>query len=164
MKSFSDIKKQVLSKKTLLSVMKFTGVVFGFLTTIALISRPYLNEFVDSKIAEHDKKVAEEQAKKVPLRNLLGDAMHVHKDMVPFHIAKKFAELDSLISDINKFSDELLPHLEKEVNWIYPRLMINPDTGEQWWWHKDGKAPYRVVYRKGRGYIWYHGDWVAIFT
>jgi len=161
--SATSFRERYLTKEAFKEYGKLLGWFLTFCGTLWIVAQMYLSGYVDEKIEEYDKQKQEEKASRKPLREILGDAMHIPSDIVPYYMAGKFAKLDSLTDDIDTFSEELLPHLEKEVNWITPRLMINPETKDHWWLHTDGEE-YRVNYsHDGYGFIYVDTAWIPIY-
>jgi len=144
----------------------FWGHVIRFFSTIGVAlgivwgyAEVYLDNKIDNRIELYEK---EEEERNKPFREILAEQMDIPIQMVPYEIVWKLEKLDSLLVDVDEFSETILPHIEKEMKCIRPRLEIDPETGEEWWYGKDGRK-YQVIYNDNTGKIWYHGQWIEIW-
>lgn len=142
----------------LLKQLKVFGVTVGLaLSTVWGASLLYLEDYVEGKIQEHQQKIEEEERKSKPFREILGEALHVPSEVVPYHIAEKMIQFDSLISDVNEFEDEYLPILKAQQTQIWLIRYIELETGEERVWMPDGRN-YPVHYdQSGQDWVLYHG-------
>ena len=150
----TQLKERFWSKAALFGYIKFAMQLVAGFSALWFIGRPALDEYVEGKINEVNDKPG--------FRDILGEEMGLPSDVVPYEIAKKFAEFDSLIADVSSFSDVYLPYIDKEMTRTIPHLYLD-ENGEEWWHARDGRD-YRVQeYVNGEGRFFYHGNYRFIF-
>lgn len=116
------------------------------------VAEVYLEDYVRKSAIE----VIEEKTDKKSFREILGEQMKIPADIVPYHITKKITDLDSLISDIQKFEDNYLPYLDFQMS-IQPIYLYFDDAGIEWWMGPDGH-PHGVMYDEKGKWCVYHGQ------
>ena len=153
---------KIWTKDNLFLVSKILGTFVGLCGTLWIVAQIYLDDYVDNKIQQHETEVRQRQESEKSLQELLSVAMDVPIEMVPYEIAFKLNDLDSLLVDVNRFSDVILPYIDHQMSWTIPRMEIEPITGDEYWIGRDGR-PYQIIYSSEVGRIWYHGSWVEIW-
>jgi hypothetical protein len=147
--------------KYVLSQIKAFGVVFISAVTIVgggmwYLVENYLDDYIDDKVEI----ALEERQGKKSFREILGEQMKIPSDIVPYHITEKFTELDSLISEVERFEKKYIGFLDFHMK-ITPLYRFLDENGIEWWNGPDGR-PHGVLFDNGEAWVAYSNKKLVI--
>lgn len=144
-----------------LSQIKAFGVVFFSAITIVgggmwYLVQNYLDGYIDNKIQE----AFDTRQGKQSFREILGEQMSIPSDVVPYYLANKIVELDSLISEVETFEEEYISFLDFQMR-ISPMYRFLDENGIEWWMGPD-RRPHGVLFDEGKAWVVYSNKKLVI--
>jgi len=121
-----DLKSEFFGFSKMMSAIVATCLALGF------FGEPFLEDYVQDRIGEYEKKHEEKNSKRLKLRDLLSDKMKVDPDEVHIELGRMYqSELierskiyESIDSDY-KHNKDKINKIIKEIKYIYPNTVLN---------------------------------------
>jgi len=109
----------------------------------------YLDNHIDTRVNE----ILEARGEKQSFREILGEQIGIPADVVPYHVAEKMIEIDSMVNHVQSFEDKYLPMIKKQEGIIPLYRYIDVETGQHYLFMPDGR-PHPIMVDD------YHLEWI----